>query len=518
MFKQKISNSTEPETEKKYHFSVLSQITKGAGINFGGNLAGKIFLFFYTIFIAKTLGAKDLGLYYLGMSVATFISSISTIGLDAASVRFISLQSQANEIGKIKGTILASMAIAFLASLLSGTLLFLFAETISVRIFHKPDLVSVIKLFAITIPFSSITKIFLSSTRGLKIMKYTIYTNSFAEVIIRFSFTLLFLYGLGWKLQGLISAHIISSALCTFLAFYYANRHIPILNGHIVPSFELKNLLTYSVPLVFSRVFLILFATIDTLMLGYFSRAEDVGIYNIAIKLVTLAILIVPAFQTIYDPFVAEFHAKKELEKLSNLLKAASRWIFTICFPICLLLICFPDFFLNLFGNEFIQGSSCLIVLGIAYLIRSSFGLMDSMIYMSGRSDLLLKNTVSAAIINISLNYVLIPKYGIIGAAFATGISVVLLNLVRTAEVFYLMRIQPFRQDFWKPLSAGIISIAITFLLYDYIAFSKNYITFILLICIFTFLYLFLIYLFKFSEEDLYIKRALSNKLLSLIK
>ena len=131
---------------------------------------------------------------------------------------------------------------------------------------------------------------------------------------------------------------------------------------------------------------------------------------------------------------------------------------------------------------------------------------------MSGRSDLALKNNVCAVIVNIILNYLLIPKFGILGAATGTGVSIVILNLLRLTEIFYLMKIHPYRFDYLKPLSAGLISIAIVFFIQNIFLNMRNA-ALLIQFAGFWCSYLLLLYLFRFSEEELYIKEALNNKL-----
>lgn len=510
-------SNTVTFNKNHYVFSDLSKIAKGAGIVFSGTLLGKALLFFYAIFIARVFGTEGVGIYYLGLTITTFIVSISLIGLDTAVVRFVSLYNGERDINRMKGTILSCTGIAMVISIVTAIFLYVFANTISSHFFKEPGLKNVLRLFSISIPFIALTRVFLASTRGLKLMQYTVYTNDMAEIGLRFFFTFILVYLLGFKLEGLVIANVMASILAAFLAFYYATRFIPIIDKKIKPILEFKGLLKFSIPLVFSRFLLTLISSVDTFMLGYFSSAASVGIYNIAIRLVNVAALTRPAFHQIFNPFVADLHNRNEIKKLGGLFKVLSKWIFTISFPLFLLLIFFPKYFLNAFGEGFLGGSACLMVISLAYLLNSTLGLSASLLVMSGRSDLALKNNLCAVISNIILNYLLIPKFGVLGAAIGTGISLVILNLLRLTEVFYLMKIHPYRFDYLKPLLAGLISITTVFFIQNNFSDMGNIILLVLFTGFFC-SYLLLLYLFKLSEEELYIKNILSNKLTSLVK
>lgn len=502
---------------KNSTFLNLSKIAKGAGIVFSGTLLGRAFIFFYTIFIARVFGVEGVGIYYLGLTVTGFIVSISLIGLDTAVVRFISLYNGERDINRMKGTLLSCAGIAVAISVIAAMLLYLFAGTISSHFFNEPALRNVLRLFSISIPFIAVKRIFLQSIMGLKLMQYSVYTNDMAEIGLKFFFTFIFVYLFKFKIEGLIIANIIASILAACLAFYYTSKFIPILNKKIKSVLDFKGLLKFSIPLVFSRFLLTLISSVDTFMLGYFSSAASVGIYNIAIRLVNVAALARSAFHQIFNPFVADFHNRNEIKKLGSLFKVSSKWIFTISFPLFLLLIFFPKYFLGVFGEGFLGGSACLVVISLAYLLNSTLGLSASLLVMSGRSDLALKNNLCAVIINSILNYLLIPKFGVLGAAIGTSISLIILNLLRLTEVFYLMKIHPYRFDYLKPLSAGLISIGIIFFIGNNFTHMGDM---VLLTLFFGFFcsYLLLLYFFKLSEEELYIKNILSNKLTSLVK
>jgi len=499
------------------YFSDLLKITKGAGINFGGTLSGKALLFFYTIFIAKVLGAKALGVYFLGITIIGLLTILCSLGLDTGVVRFVAIYSGRNDLSRMKGTVLLSSAISILSSVFVACIIFLFSDVISIYIFHKPELGNVIKLLSLSIPFISLKKVFLASTQGLKFMQYTAYTENVFDISLRFLFTLLFLYGLKLRLRGVVLAYVASCMFSAGLAFYYAKKLVPLLDKKIAAVFEIRNLLRFAIPMVSSRLIFNLMRNVDVLMLGLFVSAPGVGIYSVIVRITTLALAISGAFLPIFNPFIADLHYKKEFEKLSDLLKTITRWIIMINFPIFLCLIFFPMFFLNIFGKEFIEGSTCLSILAIALLFDSTAALPNCIIFMSGRSDIMLKNSITILITNIILNYLLIPRYGISGAALATSISLVLLAIIRIIEVYYLVKIQPFRIDIWKPLTSGLISLIVILVLHRNFLIKGNAMM-IALFSIFFLLYFSLLYFFKLSKEDFYIKRALNNKLTSLIK
>ena len=497
--------------------SDLSKITKGAGITLSGNMAGKALLFFYTIFLARVIGANDLGLYFLGFTIVRFFAILSTLGLDVGVIRYVAIYQRRNDVRRLKGTVLFAAAISIIPSLVLMGLLFFLGNFIATYIFHKPELGVVVKLFALSIPFESLMRIFLAATRGLKFMQYGAYTEQITWVGLRFVLAIFFLYGLGLGLNGVVLAYVVSSIVAAGLAFYYANKLIPLLDKKTRPLCEIKKLLNFSIPMVFTILLHDLMSHVDILMLGLFVTASEVGIYTVAVRIIMLAQVFFMAFQPIFQPFVAELHDKKEFERLSNLLKMITQWSITISLPIFLVLLFFPAFFLDFFGKEFVAGSGCLSVLVVSFILSTTSNLPSTIIFMSGRSGLSLINNLLTLITNTILNYFLIQRFGVIGAAFSTGISFVLLAVIRLVEVYILMKIHPFSLSLWKPITAGTVSlILILFLCKTYLLQTDS--TMFFLLPMFFILYCFLIYLQKLDKEQIYIVEIIKSKILSFVR
>ncbi len=499
------------EADKEY-IADLSAITKGAGITFSGMIGEKCLLFFYTIFIANTLATSDLGIYFLGITIIMFLTVLSNLGLTNGVIRFVSMHNGRNDVCRVKGTVLSCLAISMIASLGMTGIIFLLGDIIAVYIFHKSELGEAIRLLSLSIPFVNLLRIFLTSTRALKLMQYTVYAENLAWIGLRFLFALFFLWVLKLGLKGIILAYVVSSVLSAGLGFYFCCRFIPLVDKRIKSIFEIKRLLKFSVPMVFSAFFHNLNTHVDILMLGLFVSATEVAIYTVSARLIILGGVVLAIFQPIFQPFVSDFYAKKEMEKIAILLKTITKWIVIISFPIFVSLVSFPAFFLHFFGDQFVQGAGCLSILAIAYILSSISGPTNTLIIMSGRSDITLKNNLTVLITNTILNYLLIPKYGIVGAALATGISLVLIALIRIIEANYLMKIHPFRMDLWKPISAGLMSSILILFLHSGIPIVGNHMT-ILLLFLFCFSYLLFIYLFRLSKEDIYIKSLIQKKL-----
>lgn len=438
--------------------NLTKQIAKGGGIGFTGQLLGKGLIFLLHILLTRVLGTSAYGLYALGYNVFFITQRFSMLGFQSGVVRYGSTYRGEGDIKRLKGTLITSLGITFLSALVISFLLFRFSGIISNHLFNEPALTNVIRIFSFALPFYSLMFIASFSARAFRRMKYAIGIEFVLHPLIYLiSVGLIFL--LGYRLIGVIYAFLISAVSSAILGTFLLWKIFPDLISNLKPKFEFKTILTYSLTVLligFSQILLL--AKADRVMLGIFGLAQDVGIYNAAVVMASQTSLFLYSFNAIFSPIIADLFNKGRMDQLSRLFKIITKWIFTLTFPVFLVFLLFPRQIMGLFGPEFKTGWSSLVTLGVANLINASVGSVGFMLTMTGRQKLELTNSIFLGGLNIFLNVLLIQRYGILGAAIATGTSIGLINIARLLEVFYLYRIHPYNLSYWKPVIAGVVA------------------------------------------------------------
>ena len=155
---------------------------------------------------------------------------------------------------------------------------------------------------------------------------------------------------------------------------------------------------------------------------------------------------------------MSQLHNEGDFSEMSHLYKLVSRWMITFAIPVSLIFIIYPSKMMLLFGPDYMAGSSVLVILTVATFIQAALGAASPALGMSGYTRLTLWNSLGAFILNIVLNVVLIPKYGIIGAAWATLISLVAIGIARIFEVWWILKLSFISSKMIKPLLAGAVT------------------------------------------------------------
>jgi len=491
----------------------LRTIAKGAGVSFIGAFIGLGLGYLSRIIIARWLGAEDYGLISLGYAALMIGATLSLVGLPAGIQRYVSFYKGKGDKGRIKGTILGALKISVPMSLIVGSIFFFYADWISIHVFHSPELTPILKIFAIAIPFLVLTDNAIYATIGFQDVRYRVYVVDLFQNIFKL-LAIVALLVLGFGVMGAAWGWVLAIVLTPFLAFYFLEKRVfPIFNAKVKAIFIDRELFTFSWPLIFTAVAGMVMGWMDTLMLGYFLSASAVGIYNVALPTARLITVVTKSIGILFIPVASELYARGKVGELESIYKVVTKWSLSFIFPIFLLMVLFSEsIILIMFGTEYVEGATTLSILSFAFFISSVLGYAVYVLQTYGRTRIIMKGYFITAGVNFVLNLLLIPRYGINGAAIATGLSFSLMSIIYLFTVWQIGKMQPFRLNHLKPVAASIISVLVVYGLSKYIAATLPVL--VVMFFVFFILYFFLLLIFRsFEEEDLMIMRAIDERL-----
>lgn len=468
----------------------LPQVARGAVINFSGIIARLILVYGYTFMLARLLSVSELGEYFLMLTIVNLLGLASMVGLDLGVVRYVALYAGEGKLGLARKALRAGLMFGLPVALVFMAGLFFAAPAVSAHFFESSaEAVTGLRIFAVAIPFLVAARLFNATTQGMHQMKYQVLSRDFGEQVAKIGFSALLL-ALGGGLIGVVWANLASMATAATLALVFA---MVVLAGPKGSSdTEIKPtaaVLRYSFPLAFANIVVALTLWIDTLILGYLGTTEDVGFYGVALKISVIGAKIITAFVIVFTPIIADLWNQGRSEELRELYITVSRWIFMLSIPIFLVLILFSDSLMRIFGSNFVAGSVALVFLAIGQMMSASTGAAGFMVLMSGHSRLELLNVSTTLAVNVVICFLLIPRYGVVGAAIAHMSSLGVVNLMRIIEIWIFMHMYAYDRSYLKPILSGFAGALVVALIGRYVIVDAGLMQLVALASVLFFLY-----------------------------
>lgn len=280
-----------------------------------------------------------------------------------------------------------------------------------------------IKLMLPLIWLISAEKIFFGIYRSEGRIKEYYFINGFLTMLLRVLIIIGFYY--------LTGKNEYSIAIGVYISFIFSNIMYFIQNKNKFNKIIFdKAYLKYSFTLVLATMMATLINRVDILMLGNMTTNTDVGIYQITFQVSNVLSSLLLIFNTVFAPEIAKlFHNGKKFE-MNRLYIRATRFLTVSSFLITLIIIIGSNFILFIFGSEFVDGQVALILRSLGQFVNVAVGGVWLMLSMTGEPKFQMYANIVAFIINIVLNFVLIPVYGINGAAFASMVTIMFTNIV----------------------------------------------------------------------------------------
>lgn len=494
----------------------LEIVAKGAGIAFSGKVIGTGVKFITQVLIARLLGSKLLGIYSLGIVIHEVAALFSRIGLLHGALRYVSIHHGMEDSRRLKGVLVYAICLPWLGGLIIGTGLFLTSGYVAREVFGKPELALVLRVFSIALPFWASIIVTARSTTGFQTTKYLVYIKEYFQPLMNLLLVVV-LCSIGLGLFGATLAWTLSVILGLAIAIYFVGKIFPpFLQKDVKPVFEGKKLIKYSLPLVFGELLVFILFRVDTLMLGYFRSASEVGVYHALSQTSLIVIIFYISFVNIFAPFIADLFNKGEKEKMSQLFKDVARWNFSLTMPLFLIIIIGGQDILHLFGPDFKIGWIPLIILSAGQLVSAGTGGVSLMLVMSGHQYLKVFGDFALVVTNVSLNIFLIPKWGILGAAAATAISIAGVSLLMVILVYRTLNIHPYSWSYLKAIGAGAVAAIIGFIILQSLPSIHPIPSLMFKAATMILAYIALLCVMHFEESDKFILRKIRERLIRL--
>ena len=449
--------STEQDDEFDEIRGALGSIGLSAVIVLSGSILTQVMGFGTRIVMTRFLPVDGYGEIVLGITVLNILGIVSVLGLGQALTRYLPRADSDEEHSRIAAAI---YQIGIGLSIVWAALGFLTADFIAGTVFGNPGMTNVVRIFALALPFYVLMRL---SLRGIQGHKETT-PNIVTKQLIRPGAQLAGVAALslaGFGVLGLAFGYTLGFVLAGIVGFAFFIR----VGGYQVGSLlvplsrtRYRELLAFSVPLAISGSFGIVTKNSDRFLLGVFDVSSAVAVYDIAFILSQFILFFGPVLNYLFQPIMSEYDAENDYQRMDKLYKIITRWLVILTFPVFALLVLFPELVLEtFFGAEYRAGGFALMLLAIGLYATRFVGLSGSFLTATGDTKVLMYVSGATAALNFGLNILLIPIFGIVGAAIATVSSTILNNGLQAGYVYKITRIQPFTKELLLPSALSFV-------------------------------------------------------------
>ena len=418
-----------------------SLLIRGAAGSFVVKFMGAGLTFAAQIVVARFLGAESFGNYIYVLTWVNVLLLLGKLGFDMACVKYVAVYHGQKNWALLRGFLRYSTKLTLTASILVGFCLsgvvWVLKPNISKELFYT------FLIGSILLPVFSTLQVREAGLRGLKkVVQAQIPQTVLVPFFLLIGLPIgVYWLGLGPNAMTAMSINIGGSLIAVGLIYLLFQNALPEEVYETDANYESFEWFRVAWGMIFVMGFNLILYHTDTIMVGALIGTTDAGIYAVASRLVGLMLFVLLALNSILAPLVANSHAKGLREELQRMVSLGVKIVFFTSIFIGIGLIFGGKWILSFFGPEFQSGYSILLVLIGGQFVNAMAGPVALLLNMTGYQNQAALVLAFSAVLNITLNALLIPKMGPIGAAVATAITTAVWNIIMALLVWYRLGI-----------------------------------------------------------------------------
>ena len=392
-------------------------------------LSGAVFAFVTQVLLARWMGAAELGTYVLAFSTCILLATIVGLGYPNAAMRIAGAALAKGELAIISGFVRWSSLTILTAGLFVAAAASIAATFGAVS---RPFLIA-----AFCVPVFALTRFMSGVAHSHSWFSLSYVPNNVLRPgLLLAAVTCISIASIKLSADTVIATHFLIILLVASGQLLLLRRRLAPSIGDVAPAYEKTAWTRVSLPLMVTVLMSAYLPELSVLMMGMFVAPDQIAIFNASFRVALLISFGVMAVDGISMPRIARSYAAGNIDDLQTVVSRAT--LLKVAGSVLAVAILFVSGrnVLGLFGEEFVSGYGVMMILACAQLVTALMGAGAGILNVTGHQDSCLKVFFHALVLLAILNVVLVPKFGMTGAA----ISILLIVIARHAWLNRLVR------------------------------------------------------------------------------
>lgn len=437
----------------------LRQAARGSAFNLVGAGTAAAVSFFTVGLITNTYGQSRAGVFFAATALFTLAANGARLGGESSLTFFVSRLRSANRHGEVSAVTGNALRATASVGLLFAVVGFVGAEAIAGALAQEEDnarsLAAMIRVLALAVPVLSVSQTMFGASRGFGTMRPSVIAGQLVRPIVQLILVSLVVFAavdvaaLAWAWAGAAVASLTVIAVWLRKRLRRIDTSGSSLRSSSYWRFAAPRALTDMVSAALERLDLLLVASV----LG----EAQAGVYGAANRLIVAGQLLMFATAQSMAPHLSAAFAQDDNDGAERVLHTVSAWNVTLLWPVFLTMAFGAETILRLFGDEFTDGARLVQIFSVAMVAIIGLGVGDTLLLMTGRSLASLVNHVLALVTMVGLSMLLLPRVGVVGAAWAWAASRIVIRVLAVIAVWRTERVHGLGRPV---LVAGLIAVS----------------------------------------------------------
>jgi O-antigen/teichoic acid export membrane protein len=448
----------------------LAEVARGSLLNLIGAAVAGLGTVALTVIIARSFSKAAAGAFFTAMSLFLIVEAVASLGAATGTVYFIARLRSLGQHQRIPEVMRTATRPVAVVSVTAAAILFLFAAPLARllvdgQLGHAGAAPAVVtgelRALAIALPFAVMLDVLLGASRGYRVMGPTVIVDRIGRPLLQLAgIGVAAVAGSAALLAPLWALPYVPAACIVWLWFRYIRRRPQPAEAAIVTTSMSTgsgpspaesadgptplHFWRFTAPRGLAALAQITIQRIDIVLVAILRGPVEAAIYTAATRFLVAGQFANVAIMMAAQPRFTEMFAQGDRPAANRVYQATTAWLIVLTWPLYMLAVVFGPEVLTVFGHSYRAGASVMVILGLTMLLQTACGQVDMVLVTAGRSYWSLVNGLLAVGINVGLDVLLIPRYGITGAAIGWSAAIVVANLVPLVQLAMTVRLHPF--------------------------------------------------------------------------